>query len=853
MRTILRHFPTLGALCLMAVWATSAQAQDQATYQFDLPEQPLADALRSIARQTGANVLFESKDLKGIKAPALRAQLTTAEAIERMLVGTKLEALRTTPTTVVVQPSAQQVSTSSLATDAQQQSSASTSEESRLARAEGENNQGMRKVEETSDPAEESHQLAIQEVVVTAQKRVERLQDVPVPVSAIDADALANANQLRLQDYYSKIPGLGLALIGDGGVPAITIRGIVTGGITNPTVGVVVDEVSYGASVSIGIAPSAPDIDPGDLARVEVLRGPQGTLYGASSIGGLLKYVTIDPSAEKFSGNVQAGVVSVHEGEIGQTLRGAINVPLSDTFAVRASAFTTREPGYVDNVRTGKDDVNRRDSDGGRLSALWRPSDVFSLKLSALIQDSERFGTGDVDTALGPGLTHGAIKGSSEYGRTTEAYSATMTATLGRVDLTSATGYNVDETKTAIDLTPSCVSFGCAASFGVTGGVGPLSREIEKFTQEVRVSLPVGERIHWLLGAFYTSEDTFVDLDWLAADIVTGEVAGTLLAIDQPAKFDERAAFTNLTFDITDRFDVQLGGRYSENEQSFSAVRSGSLQQSFYPDAPILPELDSKDSAFTYLLTPRLRVTPDFMTYARITSGYRPGGRNVNCGAAGVPCVFDPDTTKNYEIGFKGNLLGRALSFDASLYYIDWKDIQFQLTSSGIVHTGNAARAKSQGVELSMESKPLTGLTMSAWVVYNEAELTERTPATATNVSGRPGDRLPYSSRVSGNFSVEQEFPLWSVASGYAGASVSYVGDRKGLFRQAGLARETFPSYTQVDLRTGVRFGTWTVSAFVNNLADERGILRSGRDSLRSTFLTFIEPRTVGMSLNKRF
>src|SRR5262249_11729294 len=145
----------------------------------------------------------------------------------------------------------------------------------------------------------------IEEIVVTAQKREERLQDVPVPVTSMSADALVEQNQLRLQDYYSKVPGLNLELDGTTGVPTVSIRGVTTGGQTNPTVGVTVDDVPYGSSTFIGGGFVSPDIDPSDLTRVEVLRGPQGTLYGVSSIGGLLKYVTLDPSTDGFTGLVQ--------------------------------------------------------------------------------------------------------------------------------------------------------------------------------------------------------------------------------------------------------------------------------------------------------------------------------------------------------------------------------------------------------------------------------------------------------------------------------------------------------------------------------------------------------------------
>lgn len=699
--------------------------------------------------------------------------------------------------------------------------------------------------------------LELEEVIVTAQKRAERLQDVPVPVSAISGEALASNNQLRLEDYYNQVPGLGLAVIGDSSAPTVTIRGITTGGLTNPTVGIVVDEMPYGATIAAGAAVSAPDIDPGDLSRVEVLRGPQGTLYGASSIGGLLKFVTVDPSTQAFDGRLQAGLASVKDGEVGHTLRGSVNVPLSDTFAVRASGFTLRDPGYVDNVQTGTDDINRRNSDGGRLSAMWQPSEDFSLKLSALVQNSERQGTSDVDITLGSGEPRqNALRATGLYGRDTEAYSLKMDAKLGSADLTSVSGYSTDTIDSRVDQTVPFFSGVALSNFGVAGVAGPLHRTIDKFTQEVRASFPIAAKLQWLIGAFYTDEDVLVDLDYLAVDPATAAEVGTIFSNDQPTTFKEHAAFTNLTYHFSDRFDIQLGGRYSENEQSFSGVRTGPLTPliGLGPSPSLVPEVEGEDDAFTFLLTPRWKISPDLMVYARIASGYRPGGPNAGCGIVGVPCQYAADTTQNYEIGFKGDAFGGALSFDASLYSIDWKDIQIPLTLGVVSFIDNGSRAKSQGAELAVESNPLAGLTVAAWVVYNEAELTEDLPTvTASSAVGRPGDRLPYSSRFSGSLGLDQEFPLGSRATGFLGGSVSYVGERKGLFRRAGLVREIFPDYTQVDLRAGLRYDNWTAQAFVNNLTDERGILRSGLDSNRPTYLTFIQPRTIGLSLIKDF
>ena len=221
------------------------------------------------------------------------------------------------------------------------------------------------------------------------------------------------------------MPALSLT-VNEFGAPQVTIRGLAAGGFTNPTVGIVVDDVPYGASMFAGYGEEAPDVDPSDLARIEVLRGPQGTLYGASSLGGLIKFVTVDPSTDGVSGNVQMGTSSVYNGAgLGYSVRGGVNVPLSDTVAIRASGFTREDPGYIDDPALHSEGVNEGHAAGGRLAALWRPSDVLSLKLSAVIQHSTLDGSPTVDLQPGlVGLQQSDARGSGSYDKRLQAYSA---------------------------------------------------------------------------------------------------------------------------------------------------------------------------------------------------------------------------------------------------------------------------------------------------------------------------------------------------------------------------------------------------------------------------------------------
>ena len=328
--------------------------------------------------------------------------------------------------------------------------------------------------------------------------------------------------------------------------------------------------------------------------------------------------------------------------------------------------------------------------------------------------------------------------------------------------MTSLSGYNIDSFG---DQTDNTTAYSARANqlHGVSGGSIKNDLQTRKLTQELRLSAPLGEKMDLLLGAFYTDEKTsHWRQDVVAVNANTGAIAGDLITQSIPFSFQEYAGFADLTYHFTDRFDVQIGGRESRARGTYEKT-TRTLTVAGFATARI-PEIRTRESSFTYLLTPRFKVTPDLMTYVRVASGYRPGAPNSNavCGAVGgAPCAYGPDKTVNYEVGLKGAALDRTLSFDASVYYIDWKDIQLTvfrtLLGAPVGFFENAGRARSQGVELSVESRPLQGLTIAAWAAYNDAQLQDAFPAGST-AFGAAGDRLPFSAPRSGNLSLDQEF-----------------------------------------------------------------------------------------------
>lgn len=710
---------------------------------------------------------------------------------------------------------------------------------------------------QTSDTAEGTAPVADQDegdIVVTANKRAERLRDVPGAVSAISGDALARIGATRLQDYVTRVPGL---ILDDtsfsNGANQLTIRGLNTGTGGNPTVGIYVDDLPYGGSNSSSFGGSTvPDLDPLDLERVEVLRGPQGTLYGAGSLGGLFKYVTAAPDPTATFGRVQADGQFVDGGGSGFGIRGAANVPLTDKLALRASGFYREDPGFVDNVTTGEKDVNSGRVYGGRASLGFTPVDGWSIRASATLQKQETDGSAVTDhfiTSFAPqygDLKQARAPGTGKNDTFISAYAFTVQGDLGLATLTSATGYNHQTLNYNLDVTASYT--GVLAGNGIPGaGVAIVTDAgLNKFTQEVRLASSSDGPLSWQLGAFYTNETARTHQFFSAFLAATGApypaTLPTLLDAHVRSKFEEIAGFGTVTYAFSPAFDIAAGIRYSHNKQGRGQTNSGL----FIGTGAI--QTDSSDNSVTYLVNPRLRLSPDTMVYARFATGYRPGGPNNP--VPGTPTSYGPDRTTNYEVGIKTSL-ATALTLDLAGYWIDWSEIQlFQRNASGLNFNGNGGRATSKGVEASLSWRPVAGLTLDGNVSYNDAVLAEALPPGST--VGAKGERLPSVPKWTAQANADYEFALTDSLRGAVGASIRYVDDRLGYFAGAGVARYQLPSYAVADLRAGVRFDDISLDFFLKNIGNTNGQVAAytlGPDARVSV----IQPRTFGVSVSSRF
>ena len=703
----------------------------------------------------------------------------------------------------------------------------------------------------------------VAEVVVTAQKRSERALTVPAAVTALGSAQLQRAEAVRLTDYQAMVPGLELVSDREGETQ-IVIRGITTGQMTpTATVSTYVDDTPYGSSTAVALGGQlTPDLDPSDLQRIEVLRGPQGTLYGASALGGLVKYVTTPPNLKDYAARVELDGSTVDHGGDGYGVRAMANLPLiNDTLGLRVSAFDRQDPGYINDPDLGRTDVNTTDVYGGRASLLWEPIKPLSVRLSVQLQNVDGHGTDDEDvdgTTLRP--LYGDLNQlrflneplSIQY----RVYSGVINYDLGWASLTSATSYTTLHENLTTDLTdtyqPVLGPLLGAPNLGI-GFVTPIDQN--KTTQEFRLSSPSGQRLEWIGGLFFTHESSSHGEQF--DPFLTGSDTPfpvNLLTGSLNSRYTEYAVFGDVTYHFTSKFDVQAGVRESTNNQTYSQPESGAL---IGPATTLRAK--SSDSSTTFLVTPKYQFDSNNMVYARVATGYRPGGPNPLTPAeiaGGVPTQFRPDTLTNYEVGYKAALLEHTLTLDLSTFYIDWRNIQLQTVFNGFDATGNGGTARSDGFEGAVTYTPIRGLNLSGNLAYTDSQLTQDAPG----VSGKSGDELPNVPKWAAHFGADYDFPIAQAWTGFIGGGVRYLGDRTSGFVSGApstFRRPTIPAYTTADLHIGVSNKRWTLELYAKNVGDTRGINNLSSLSFRGVSnpyeASIIQPRTIGVSLSASY
>ena len=850
------------ALCVALCLIETTTARPQQAYEIHLPAESVANALTGLSEQVGVAVVFPYDLVKDRMSHPVNGRYTLVEALSVLLAGTGLSGGLSDQGVLTI-------STAESRTHNQGETLVTQNRNVSSEQARTSSSLGIGAFFTSLAAAFSAHsQVApgqsgpnasdsLSEVIVTAQRKSEALADVPAAITVLDSSTLVENHALRLDDYFATVPGLAILDNGQGNM-LLAIRGLTTGQANTPTVGVYIDETPITPSTQAAFGDLVvPDLDPTTLKQIEVIKGPQGTLYGANSLGGLIKYETLKPDSTAFSGNASIDGVDIPGHSAGGAVRAQVNLPLvSDQLAIRLSGFTRDDPGFISDPTYGLTNVNVVHYDGGRVALRWTPTDALTLDLSALGQTRHAAGSNNVDfdydtnaPAYGP-LDQIRVPGTDVDTERLELFNATLTAKLGWGTFVSSTSYSDSRLNGNVDL--SLLFTPVAAEVYSLNNVGVPEAEkfsTSKFTQEDRLSGSAGP-VDWVGGLFFTHESNDVYQHFGTIDATTGApiTLPDFYTYTFISQYIEYAGFGDVTYNFTPSFDVQAGVRYSENHQLGDQINSGEIN--------VTNNIISKYSggALTYLVTPTYKLTNDSLLYAKVATGYRAGGPNTATDP-GITPTYEPDKTTDYEIGTKVFGLNRTLYVDLSLYHIDWKNIQLLvLDQYNNNYTTNGGEAVSQGAEIAVTYKPIESLTLSGNVSNNDAHLTKNAPST---LYAPAGSRLPYGARYTANGSVEYGR---EVANGYrltVGADAQYQGVRYSEFtRDAEEPRFRQPSYYVANMHLRVDHGPYSVTMYVRNFADAYGIISAGHESLTSTGdydLVLVPPRTVGITLAARF
>ena len=827
-------------VCIVAM-ATPTYAQ-AAEYQISAGS--LKAALDTFAKRTGSQVIYRSEEVRGVRSPGVKGSMTADEALARILAGTGFKARRDgSGAFAIVRDELATAPTSS-------SSSAQLDEDT----------------------------VSAGEIIVTASRRDERLRDVASSVTAIGEGQLLDLSASSLNDFVGQIPNINFT--GDG--PSnrqLILRGVSTSTFSQvATVATYIDDVTVGSSTALAVGSRLkPDLNTFDLERIEVLRGPQDTQYGANSLGGLLKYVTKSPSTLETTFDARLDLNNVSHGETGYGIEAAVNVPVSDQAAFRLSAFSRLEGGYINNVATGEDGVNEVKSTGARLAFRAEPSDKLTIEAVAMFQNVDAGGSSTVE--IDP-ATLDPIYGDFEQERFApeelkndfRLLSGTIEYDFGPVALISTTAYNEVEVESTRDWTR--IEGGEFSGFpGVVSFPDKANTKTKKWSQEFKIRSQSNELLEWAAGVYLTGEESFLrtleqglladgtvstdEPTWGGGGFTTG-TAENIFSTDWVSKYREVAFFGEVTVHLADNFDVTGGLRYGRNKTDFDQTFGGLYQCStFDANVPtqcdanneqVFPHVRSKDNATTFMVTPRWHISDSTMLYGRVAQGFRPGGPNSlapSAIAAGAETVYRSDTLTNYEVGVKTVLFDNRVLFDLTAFYIDWEDIQIRQIVGGFAYTGNGGEASSKGIEMAVTARPTDDLSIS----FNLGTLDAKLDSDAPGVGGVAGDKMPNAPDLTYGGTINYDFPAFS--NGYIasiGGSWRFVDDRLGDFSAGD--RFEVEGYHTFDLYATLSSDRFTFRAYAKNITDKRGV-----EGILPFFNYAVvsRPRTIGLSLTTGF
>jgi iron complex outermembrane recepter protein len=693
-------------------------------------------------------------------------------------------------------------------------------------------------------------------IVVTVTKREKAARDLAGSVGAMRGSDLEHLGALGLEDHLKLVPGVSLNKEMSDRVDP-TIRGIATETRFQSgqrATGIYVDEVPLSDAF---IPISQPDLSTFDLERIEVMKGPQGTLFGSMALAGAIHYVTEKPAFGQFGGKVLGTLASVAEGGRREPHAAAVlNVPIGDSAALRGVMVTRDEPGFIDDARTGQSDIGGLRQRHSRVLGAWQPVEPLTLRASWLEQrgwhDDSPFGDQrerlDHGNTLGPSPTLNAYRA----GNIVAAYD------FGWGTLQGSSSKLVKEARLRLEVSR-------VLGTGVTGE--PLyttaDAEVDGLTQEVRLASPAGRgRWEWLVGAWRQHHeqayDQYILIPGDGPEPPPNRKGDDLQAVAAHYQSNgrETAVFGDIGLRIIDPWTVSFGGRLYRIELESRNVNRGLLTLATFGSPRAVVEDRLEEDGFNPRLSSTFRFSERVLVYALAARGFRFGGVQLLPPVPGSdppPRTYRSDTLWNYEGGVRTDWLDQALTLDAAVFEGRWRDLQItQLDSLGLTtYVANIGAARTRGLELSLSVRPFRGVTWTSVAAWIEARTAE--PFAANGRSVPPDTALPGTPRQQWSSLVSYEEPFAAFTGAFT-ALYSHVGpSASDLF-----GTERLGDYATLDLRARLRFDAMPLrpefALGMANVTDVRGVagaFATPTGAARDFY--FITPRTLSLTTTLSF
>ena len=810
----------------------------------NIPAQDLGTALRAVARERELYVIFAAQDVDGLRTAGAAGTLTPDEMFQQLLAGSGLTYRFIDDQTVTILPEhATREGAGVHATDNAVVPGGKTEETSSRARFR------LARVDQAdASPAAAVGQGGantapgqLAEIVVTARKRAERLSDVPIAVQAATAEDLYQLGAHSFAEYSRTLAGVQSVEAGSGR-DQIFIRGVAApqGYIgMESAVGVYLDDVP----ISEGM--NQPDLNLYDIDRIEVLRGPQGTLYGSASLGGTIRIITNHPDLSTPAGSIDTELSDTKHGGSNPSYSATVNLPVvTDRAALRAVVYGRNLAGFIDDPVLGKRRVNDEDTYGGRATLRVQPTDALTMDIKAMTQHTHIGGDNFIDEVAGNSLMLDQYRNIREpFVDRSQVYNGTVVYRAAAFTVESSTSFNHRQRDVYNDFT----------GLNILGN-GALTPSYQRFvakslTQELRLSSAEVKPFSWLIGAYFnrTRNEFFQTVDSAGAGQLFGLPSDNVAQLFQDTTSKQRALFGEIGYTPINRLTLTGGIRVAALTLESNSLRDGLI---------IGAVLQNAGSTTQHASAPKAniswKVTDGALAYVQATKGYRIGGVNATIGTLNgfvFPASYGPDSLWNYEVGFKGSALERRVNFDLDVFYIDWKNIQLDLQYGGFDYFANAGNAVSRGLEAQSALQLSTSVQLGGQVTFTDAKLTSTTVGV-----GQEGDRVPFVPRFAG--SAFAEFGT-DVGSGrvYLRLDGQYVGTAYTGFGATGNFR--YGGYAMTNLKLGMDRKAWRFGVFVKNIFDRRASLFAQPylagvvDSAESVTVT--RPRTVGAEASWQF